>query len=258
MGVGALPESGRRRRLTRLGILCALPQEALVIINGNVAGIPISITENVVFIRSGIGERKARKCAELLIDAGADALLGFGVCGALSPDLEAGDVVVPRQVLAGDDWIIATANWQEQLSRALDAELGQSCIILHAANPVTARADKKAAFQRYGCHVVDMETLGVAAVADAKRLPWAAVRVVLDEATTEIPRLALEAIDELGQVNPGQALRGMIEHPREIPAIAKLACQSRKAFKKLRHVYQEIGPEFLCQFAEKGSAKNRR
>src|ERR1051326_8124353 len=57
------------------------------------------INDRPVFLCiSGIGRQAARRAAERLLQLGAEELLSMGFCGALLPELHAGDLITDRLV----------------------------------------------------------------------------------------------------------------------------------------------------------------
>src|SRR5579875_2379572 len=62
-----------------------------------------------------------------------------------------------------------------------------------AAEPVTARADRRALAERSGAIAVDMEAAAVAGVAARANLPFAAVKAICDPLERELPVAAIRA-----------------------------------------------------------------
>jgi adenosylhomocysteine nucleosidase len=51
---------------------------------------------------SGIGQKAAAAAAAVLVDTGVSALMTFGMAGGLDPQLRAGALVLPTEILALD------------------------------------------------------------------------------------------------------------------------------------------------------------
>src|SRR5690606_33007347 len=74
--------------------------------------------------QSGPGPERAAAAAAATLAAGAEALLSFGVAGALTPELEPGTVLVPRELRCSSGPAAAIdAAWQAAIAAALCAEL---------------------------------------------------------------------------------------------------------------------------------------
>ncbi|HEX4153608.1 MAG TPA: hypothetical protein VHY75_15480 [Steroidobacteraceae bacterium] len=186
---------------------------------------------------SGMGCASAGTAARRLIDAGATALISWGVAGGLDPDLEAGAICVPREIVAPDGMRFATApGWCEALAASI-AHHGPvaSGVLLTRSQPVAGIAEKAALRRETGAVAVDMESSAVAEVAAARRLPFLAVRVIVDTAHDVIPA-AVTAAGESGQVRIGALLAGLARSPRDIAALVRLARAYRAAAHSLRAV----------------------
>ena len=69
---------------------------------------------------SGMGAAAAEAAAAKLIEAGASALMSFGLAGGLDPALPAGSMIFPSEVISRDGSGVPTASdWRERLSAAV-------------------------------------------------------------------------------------------------------------------------------------------
>jgi hopanoid-associated phosphorylase len=184
---------------------------------------------------SGIGLRAAVAAAHALIDAGASSLMSFGMAGALDPKLEPGSVVLPRELMLGGKLRFqGDAGWRERLA----GELSSLCTVTHG-NILTADAAldtparKAEAFRDTGAAAVDMESAAVAEVAAQNRLPFIAVRVIVDTAGDTLPR-AVVAASRAGKVRLGRLIAGLLMAPGEIAPLIRLAQRYRIAMRTLR------------------------
>jgi len=92
---------------------------------------------------------------------------------------------------------------------------------------------------------VDMESLAIAQVAAAHRLPFVAVRVIVDTAADELPRAVVTASQE-GHVRIWRLLGAMALAPAELGALVRLAGRYRMATRRLAAVARvalPAGPE---------------
>jgi hypothetical protein len=71
-------------------------------------------------------------------------------------------------------------------------------------------AEKRAAAAATGAVAVDMESAAIAAVAERARVPFLALRVVVDGADDALPRGAEQWIDEQGRTRTTAALRAVV------------------------------------------------
>jgi len=145
---------------------------------------------------SGIGAAHAERSAHALVAAGADALLSWGVVGALDPTLGCGTAVLPVEVLHQQRRYATSTAWRERLLGALSAHLpAVSGALLSSDVAVPSAALKARLFTATRAVAVDMESAAVAGVAAQHGLPFLALRVILDTATDTLPASIARAFE---------------------------------------------------------------
>jgi adenosylhomocysteine nucleosidase len=224
--------------LNAAGVVAALAAEARALgpTQPKGEGLAVLADGNLVAV-SGMGPKAARSAAERLIDAGATSLISWGLAGGLDPDLEAGAVCVPREVIAADgSRLCTTRSWQESLSSSVAAgrRVGSDAL-LTAEHALETPADKSAAHRATGACAVDMESSAVAQVAEAHGVPFIAVRVIVDTARDGIPQ-AVAGASRAGKLRMGRLVLGLIRSPLEIASLLRLARRYRAALRSLRAV----------------------
>jgi len=119
--------------------------------------------------------------------------------------------------------------------------------------PVADAAAKTALFAATGAAAVDMESAVVARAAQRHGLPFAILRVIADPAHRPLPGAALVAMGADGEVDLVAVLRALILDPRQLPALIRLARDSRGAFAALGRARAALGEDFgsldLARFA---------
>jgi adenosylhomocysteine nucleosidase len=183
---------------------------------------------------SGMGRAAAVAAAGALVDAGATALVSWGLAGGLDPRLQAGTICLPGVVVARDGARFATdVHWREILAAAISQHLRVvSGTLLTSAVAIEDVAAKAAAFAATGAIAVDIESAGVAQIAASKRLPFVAVRAIVDTAGDTLPRAVMAAGTE-GRVRLARLLFGIVRSPREIAPVMRLAQRYRAAIRAL-------------------------
>ncbi len=186
---------------------------------------------------SGIGASHAREAALGLVARGARALVSWGVCGALSPGLAAGALVIPAEVRASDGQTHETSMvWRARLGELLPETLpmhtGSLIEVLHV---VTAIAEKQELHRRSGAVAVDMESAAVAGVAAGAGFPFIAIRAVVDSANTVFPACLGPSLDQAG-MRGMSVMRTVCAHPSDWPALIRLGLGLRAARRTLRCV----------------------
>ncbi len=224
--------------MSPLGIVAALAEEADILGPATHTRSRIrTLSDGSLLAVSGIGADAARQAAELLVAAGVSGLLSWGVAGALDPELRAGDLLLPRQVIAPDGaGILTTPAWRERLAAKLAPERAPSTATL-LTNPTAIEtvADKATAWRATGAGAVDMETLAIGRIAIARELPFIAVRVIVDTATDLLPRVVMAATRD-GQVRMGPLLRELVGAPTQLGALIRLGQRYRLAKRTLAAV----------------------
>jgi adenosylhomocysteine nucleosidase len=160
--------------------------------------------------------------------------MSFGLAGGLDPELRAGNIVLPHEVISLEGASFVTAEtWRERLRLVIAKHhpvAGGK--LLTSPRPIAAPADKIAAFRETGAVAVDMESVAVAEVAAARHLSFVAVRVIVDTAGDVLPRTIVASSRE-GQVDIRRLVRGLAAAPLDLIALMRLARQYRSAIRSL-------------------------
>jgi adenosylhomocysteine nucleosidase len=226
-----------------VGVVAALASEARALGPSMPRGGTIPLSElaalgaGSLLAVSGIGRAAADAAARTLIDAGVSALLTFGLAGGLDPALKAGSVVIANEVISADG-IRYPANqaWRERVAAAIGSLRAVSeGAVLTSPHAIETAADKAAAFRATGAAAVDMESAAVAAVAADHKLPFIAVRVIVDTASDRLPR-AVVAASRAGRLQFGRLIAGLAVAPGDIAALMRLAQRHRIAMRSLRAI----------------------
>ena len=235
------------------GIVAAMVAEARILAKGPIApGELILLPEGAMLLLSGIGANRARVAAQALMEKGATALVSWGSAGGLIPALSPGRLILPERILAADQSVYPVDPiWHERLYSRLKGyvdphrgALAQSTVVL--ATP----SEKAALFRRAGAVAVDMESASIAQVAKEAGMPFIAIRAIADGAEMDIPRGALDFIDEFGRVRLLGLLSFIIRHPVELFALVRMGRNFRAAETTLAKVALRAGSCLLCPYAQ--------
>jgi len=197
---------------------------------------------------SGMGPHAAREGALALIEAGATALLSFGVAGALAPGLRSGTLLCPHCVLDehGRDFQ-PDAVWRTSLLRRL-ADAGTAPVaegsLLSVSTPLLSAADKSAMRERHQALAVDMESAAIAAVGREHGLPFLALRAIVDERDDLIPGDLHDGIDAWGRPHALRLTAALLRRPHLLAALLKLAMRMGKATRALRRAARSAGAQW--------------
>lgn len=259
----------------RIGIVAGVLREAAALGQPEPAGLQVRV--------SGADAARAYQQASDLAEAGADALLSFGLAGGLDPRLGPGSIVVANQVLevgaallepepAGSfrerlhtmfaplgrivsqtpelPPVVADADYEPnaQLMERLLAVCGRRVALGPVAGVaciVGARDEKATLFVKTRALTADMESQGVARAATERGLPFGAIRVVFDPSNRDLPAALARAVKPDGSTTLRPVLRALLLNPFELGALLSVGIDSVMALRALRRVGRRLGPALL-------------
>lgn len=234
------PQSGTDPQQLPIGIVAALPGEMKVLRRAKAWW--GAATPEVLL--SGMGPQAAAAAAEALANQGVAGLVSFGCAGAISPELECGALVLPDAIDHATAGRYPTDHdWLSALARTLSGSMPYvSGLLVSVDRMLASAADKRKAYAATGALAVDMESAAVGSVAGRHRLPFIAVRVVLDDARQIIPSAVTAAIDDRGQVAFSRLAMAFLSRPAEVFDLLGLARSARAADRTLSAVCRLAGP----------------
>jgi adenosylhomocysteine nucleosidase len=196
-----------------------------------------TIHDGTLVAVSGMGCAAAAGAAQALADAGAKGLVSWGMAGGLDPTLSAGTICLPTIVLDAAGGSFSTEHhWREAVGAAIAARRRVvDGTLLTTPQALHDIAGKAAAFRATGAVAVDMESAAVAEVAAKRRLPFLAVRVIVDTAGDALPGSVLAA-SKGGQVSVPRLLQGLLGAPADLLPLLRLAQRYRAAIRALSAV----------------------
>lgn len=226
--------------MSGIGIVVALASEARALTPRKLPPDEVfGIAPGVDAALCGMGPAAAGSAAQRLVELGADALMVFGVAGALSDSLLPGDLICPDTVLDEHGARYTTdTEWRER------EFAGPGGVLLSVSKVLTDAAAKSVARSRFGAHAVDMESAAVAAVAKAHGLPLLVVRAIADDAATAIPQAISASVDAYGRPRPLALISALLRHPSAAFALPRLAASMNRALSALSAIVEKSGPHF--------------
>lgn len=227
----------------RVGFVTGLAVEASVLRRGLAAD-----GGEALIACAGASTQRARQEAERLVEAGAVALVSYGIAGGLDPELEPGALVLPDAVAVADGPALPTHGpWREVLL-ALALERGLAVaggVIAGSDRVVSSVAGKRDLQAASGAVAVDMESHGVAQVARDANLPLLVIRAVADPAERSLPRAVLGSIRDDGRPRGGLVAMRLAFRPWEIPGVNRLRRDARLALQALGTLTWALGTALL-------------
>jgi adenosylhomocysteine nucleosidase len=177
------------------------------------------------------------------IERGARALLSFGICGAHSPELAVGNMVVANAVVCSAERWRADEVW----TKALANGCGVMTEAVAGSDSVLLTEDSKAAHHRQtGAIAADMESHVVARVASEYGLPFAVLRAVSDDAHHALPPAAAFGLNKEGRVDYSAVMLSLLDEPSQIGALIRTARDTNIALKSLLRCLERLDAGLGC------------
>lgn len=175
-----------------------------------------------------------------------DAVVSFGIAGALSPLLKAGDVIIGSHVVSGTEHYVCDETWSKQMAARIPG--ARLAIVAGADEVISHIAMKRALTASAGAHIVDMESHMAARFAWMLDVPFAVVRTVSDASTRTLPPAALEPLKENGKPKLAAILKSLFADPEQFPELIVTGMDAGKAFRSLARARRLLGPELGCPY----------
>ena len=213
--------------LRRIGVVIALPAEARSFTPAGGPDFDVAIV--------GPGPHRAEAGARALIERGAGALLSWGTSGALVEDLPAGQLLLGEVLrdARGEEYT-SDATWLALAARTLAPLAPRRAHCVTVARPASHLRAKQALARDTGCAAVDMESAAGAASAASARIPFLAVRSIVDPVDCDLPRCVMAALDPDGRTHILRMLVALARRPWEIAALLRLGVHFNASLRALR------------------------
>jgi len=175
--------------------------------------------DETVLVCGGVGAAAARRAAEAVIAHFHPGLIySVGFAGALDPALKIANLLRPGRVINAGD------------GSSTDVEGGIGVLVSFGS---VASPEQKATLRdSFGAQAVDMESAAVARAAEAREVPFSAVKVVSDEVDFEVPAMD-RFVDSGGRFSEGRFAMHAAIRPWLWPRVIRLAKNSKRASRVL-------------------------
>jgi hopanoid-associated phosphorylase len=178
----------------------------------------------------GLNRAKLSQAIEEAIKNGAKGIMSFGTAAGLSPELSAGAIVIADKVHAQKTFATDSA-WSEKLKQLLPEAIVGGIVGVDAA--LVGASEKSQLYTHTGAVAADMESHLVAQLAEQHHLPFAVLRVVLDDAGCTLPPAVFAAVTPEGNINYKGLFASLLAHLSQIPELLRLANASAIAKRSL-------------------------
>jgi len=180
----------------------------------------------IVAVLTGMGRNHALDAAGKALLVRPDVCISTGLAGALRSDHRPGDILAARLVSeVGEP--VAVASHPELLSTAVDCGARQ-VERFATSRTIVARSTEKHFLGREA-EAVEMESYTILAEAARYGVPAVAVRAISDAVEFDMPYDFERARGLRGEIRVGGVVREVLRRPSGLPALLRLARDSRMA-----------------------------
>lgn len=193
-------------------------------------------------VRTVVGGGRADALAAAIereIQAGARAVISFGVAGALIDDLRPGALVVADAVLDGSIRYPVHAGWSNAIADRLTG--ARRMPVAGSGSIVASVAEKAALCAASGAGAVDMESHIAAGLAARYDLPFTVLRAIADPAARALPAAALIAMNAKGGVDLRGVLWSLMRDPLQLPRLLRIGLDAQRALRGLDRAHRALG-----------------
>jgi len=211
--------------LLRFGEVRKYSARGQTVVEGSLGG------KIVAMVQTGPGRARAERGAARLLDGHRPrTIVSAGFAGSLDPGIPRNAVLLPVEVVNVEGRRFPI-DWPERFAAPAPCERRGRLITV---DEVVLKADGKARLRaEHGADLVDMETSSVAALCLARGVRFASVRVVSDDATTDLPPEILSILGESGSYRIGAAVGAIWRRPSSLKDLLRLREQANEAAQRL-------------------------
>jgi adenosylhomocysteine nucleosidase len=170
----------------------------------------------IASVECGAGRNKAERATHALLDAHhPDWVLSIGYAGALTEQLEIGDVIVANRIVPADapapaDKAGVKIDIKMPADEARGLYVGR---IATAGHIVQTVAEKRRIAEQTGAIAVDMESLAVAETCRERKVRFIAVRAISDDCRSDLPNEVLSVLGGSGSIRAGAIVGALWKRP---------------------------------------------
>lgn len=168
---------------------------------------------------SGMGHNRMARLIQSMSHGPVLCWVSLGYAGGLSPDLAVGDCIVGHSVVS-EEGVVSSLNSPSQ---------GESCLsdsLYCSAEAVCTPEEKYNLYRRTGAVAVDMESLAIVRVAQARGEPFTWIRVISDAAHETIPPALAQCIGSNGFPDLSAGVKTVFLNPSLLPFMIRMGIRS--------------------------------
>lgn len=205
---------------------------------------------------NGAGPKLASHCVEVAVRATSmaelsssklEAVVSTGLCGALQPDLQIGDIIEASGLLDPES--------QERIPCSrVQSDRGTKYGVVLSVDRVAGTVAEKQVLSQTGALAVEMEAAGVARRAAAVQVPFCCVKVVSDRSDEEFVMDFNRMRSNDGRFSRGKIVVYALTHPPTVTRLLSLRRRSHEAASALGVFLASCRFQFSDGFGEAEAA----
>jgi adenosylhomocysteine nucleosidase len=207
-----------------VGIVAALPIEVGDLVDGlkkvrkyHSVAVPVIEGESggkiVAVAIGGIGRAAARRAADVLIAGHRPRwIISAGFAGALNPAYARNDLILAREVIDREGGCYAV-NAPPEIAANVRHSIGR---LLTVDQLVLSAGHKRELHESHQADLVDLETSAVAAICNEKLVRFLSIRVISDDAHSDLPTEVAAILKRSGSYRVGATIRSLWQRPSSI------------------------------------------
>ncbi len=236
-----------------VGLVAALPMEVAPLIdrlenvrkyaaNGQTIVEGELLGKLVAVVLTGPGRKRAQRGAERLIAGHRPRwIVSAGFAGSLNPEIPRNTILLPVESINVEGRRFATSF---PAGFGIPSPMERRGVLL-TIDEVVLKAEQKARLRAdHGADLVDMESSALAALCAERGIGFVSVRVVSDDATTDLPPEILTIMGESGSYRIGAAIGAIWRRPSSLKDLLALREQAVDAADRLRDAVLSLLPGF--------------
>ncbi len=200
----------------------------------------------LLLVQTGPGRRQVEAAMESLLASRpfVSGIVSLGFAGALSEELEAGELVLCSLLRDGDgdgaEGSCRSDPWLMNLAENAAAEGAVRVGTGVTVSRVVGRREERAAlWKTLGAEVVDMESFWAGRLAQRWGIPFLAVRAVSDTVTHELPPFD-QFLGPDGRWQLGKGAKYFLSHPADLAKMPGVYVNSRRAAARLTGLLEAV------------------
>ena len=227
-----------------IGIIAATMPEAKMLVHlpdirvGEVITIPGT---EILLIISGMGKEAAEYAFQNLSKHRLSALISWGTACSLVHELQAGQIILPKNILTQDLRLCCVEPMlHQQVVLALEEQLSIETRDLIQTDKILTTPQQRGFLAQSGAIAADMESFTLGELAKSKEIPYIAIRCIIDELDSQLPQCCIQAVDNNGVVKLSTLLSELIKRPQECSDLLSMFKKYYIAKRRLRKVWQLV------------------